>query len=64
MEKDIDLVLDAADEAGVELPVTREMKSHLRAAIEAGYAEDDFIALFLHLRNTSAFEEERASPRR
>ena len=26
MEKDIDLALDAADEAGVELPLTREMK--------------------------------------
>ena len=30
MEKDIDLVLDAADEAGVELPVTRELKTLLR----------------------------------
>ena len=53
MEKDIDLALDAADEAGVELPLTREMKSHLRAAIEAGYAGDDFIVLFQHLRSTS-----------
>jgi 3-hydroxyisobutyrate dehydrogenase-like beta-hydroxyacid dehydrogenase len=52
MEKDIDLALDAAGEAGVELPLTTEMKSHLRAAIEAGYADDDFIALFQHLRNT------------
>jgi 3-hydroxyisobutyrate dehydrogenase-like beta-hydroxyacid dehydrogenase len=53
MEKDIDLALDAADEAGVELPLTKEMKSHLRAAIEAGYADDDFIVLFQHLRSTS-----------
>jgi 3-hydroxyisobutyrate dehydrogenase-like beta-hydroxyacid dehydrogenase len=53
MEKDIDLVLDAAEEAGVELPVAREMKELLRAAIEAGYADDDFIALFLHLRSAS-----------
>ncbi len=53
MEKDIDLALDAADEAGVELPLTREMKSHLRAAIEAGYADDDFIVLFQHLRSAS-----------
>ena len=60
MEKDIDLVLDAADEAGVELPLTSEMKALLRAAIEAGYADDDFIALFLHLRSASGFEEERA----
>jgi 3-hydroxyisobutyrate dehydrogenase-like beta-hydroxyacid dehydrogenase len=50
MEKDIDLVLDAAQEAGVELPLAGEMKTHLRAAVEAGYADDDFIALFLHLR--------------
>jgi len=53
MEKDIDLALAAADEGGVELPLTTEMKGHLRAAIEAGYADDDFIALFQHLRTTS-----------
>jgi 3-hydroxyisobutyrate dehydrogenase-like beta-hydroxyacid dehydrogenase len=51
MEKDIDLVLDAADDAGVELPVARQMKGLLRAAAEAGYADDDFMALFLHLRS-------------
>jgi 3-hydroxyisobutyrate dehydrogenase-like beta-hydroxyacid dehydrogenase len=56
MEKDIDLVLDAADEAGVELPLAREMKAHLRAAIDAGYADDDFIALFLHLRSVSGLD--------
>ena len=53
MEKDIDLALDAADEAGIELPLTKEMKVHLRAAIDAGYADDDFIVLFRHLRNAS-----------
>lgn len=53
MEKDIDLVLETADEAGVELPVAREMKGLLRAAIEAGYGDDDFIALFLHLRSAA-----------
>ena len=53
MEKDLDLVLDAADEAGVELPVAREMKALLRAAIEAGYGNDDFMALFLSLRSAS-----------
>jgi 3-hydroxyisobutyrate dehydrogenase-like beta-hydroxyacid dehydrogenase len=53
MEKDIDLALDAADEAGVELPLTKEMKSQLHAAIEAGYADDDFIVLFQHLRSAS-----------
>jgi 3-hydroxyisobutyrate dehydrogenase-like beta-hydroxyacid dehydrogenase len=58
MEKDIDLVLDAADEAGVELPLAREMKEHLRAAIDAGYGDDDFIALFLHLRSASGLDQE------
>jgi 3-hydroxyisobutyrate dehydrogenase-like beta-hydroxyacid dehydrogenase len=51
MEKDIDLVLDAAGDTGVELPVARQMKGLLRAAAEAGYADDDFMALFLHLRS-------------
>ena len=56
MEKDIDLALDAAGDAGVDLPLTREMKSHLRAAIEAGYADDDFVVLFQHLRSASGLE--------
>jgi len=53
MEKDIDLVLEAADDAGVELPVARQLKGLLRAAVDAGYADDDFMALFLHLRSAS-----------
>jgi len=56
MEKDVDLALDAAEQEGVDLPLAREMKSLLRAAIEAGYAEDDFIALFAHLRGGSREE--------
>jgi 3-hydroxyisobutyrate dehydrogenase len=51
MEKDIDLILDAADDGGVVLPVARELKALLRAAIEAGYGEDDFMALYLNLRD-------------
>ena len=58
MEKDIDLVLDAAEEAGVELPVTREMKALLRAAIDAGYGDDDLMALFLHLRGASFYSDQ------
>lgn len=50
MEKDIDLALDAAEEAGVELPLAEEMKKHLRATTEDGYGDDDFLALFQHLR--------------
>jgi 3-hydroxyisobutyrate dehydrogenase-like beta-hydroxyacid dehydrogenase len=57
MEKDIDLALDVAEQAGLELPVAREMKTLLRATAEAGYADDDFIALFLHLRSASLDQE-------
>jgi 3-hydroxyisobutyrate dehydrogenase-like beta-hydroxyacid dehydrogenase len=58
MEKDIDLVLDAAEEVGVELPVAKQMKTLLRGTIEAGYADDDFIALFLHLRSASRYRHQ------
>jgi 3-hydroxyisobutyrate dehydrogenase-like beta-hydroxyacid dehydrogenase len=51
MAKDVDLMLDTADQAGVELPVARELKELLRAAIDAGYGDDDFMALYLNLRN-------------
>jgi 3-hydroxyisobutyrate dehydrogenase-like beta-hydroxyacid dehydrogenase len=56
MEKDIDLVLDAAARAGVELPLAEELKGHLHAAVGAGYADVDFIALFQHLRRTSGLD--------
>ncbi len=53
MEKDIDLVLGAAGESGVELPVARELKALIRETVEAGYADDDFMSLFVHLRGSS-----------
>ena len=53
MEKDMDLVLDAAEAAGVRLPLAREIKALVRSAVEAGYGDDDFMALFPHLRNAS-----------
>ena len=53
MEKDIDLILDAAEHNAVELPIARELKALLRATAEAGYADEDFIALFLHLQSVS-----------
>ena len=53
MEKDIGLILEAADDNAVDLPIARELKGLLRAACEAGYADDDFIALFLFLRSAS-----------
>ena len=53
MEKDVDLVLDAAEAAGVRLPLAAEIKALVRSAVEAGYGDDDFMALFPHLRNAS-----------
>jgi 3-hydroxyisobutyrate dehydrogenase len=60
MEKDIELALDAAAEAGVELPLAREMKTHLRATAEAGYADADFISVFRYLRSASGLDEPEA----
>ena len=51
MEKDVDLVLGVAEDVGVQLPLAGELKGLLRGAIEAGYADDDFMSLFVHLRN-------------
>jgi 3-hydroxyisobutyrate dehydrogenase-like beta-hydroxyacid dehydrogenase len=53
MEKDVDLVLAVAEEVCVELPLAGELKALLLSAIEAGYAEDDFMSLFAHLRSAS-----------
>ncbi len=61
MEKDIDLALDVAEQAGVELPLAEEMKEHLRATIEDGYGDDDFLALFQHLRRACGLEPADAS---
>ena len=56
MEKDLDLVLGAAEVAGVRLPLAEEIKGLVRSAIEAGYGDDDFMALFPHLKNASCQE--------
>jgi 3-hydroxyisobutyrate dehydrogenase-like beta-hydroxyacid dehydrogenase len=56
MEKDVDLALEAAEEAGLELPLATELKTLLRAASDAGYAGDDFMALYLFLRSASSQE--------
>jgi 3-hydroxyisobutyrate dehydrogenase-like beta-hydroxyacid dehydrogenase len=50
MRKDVDLVLDLADETGVDLPLTRELRPLLEAVSEGGHADEDFIALVLELR--------------
>ena len=64
MEKDIDLVLDAAARCRRGASAGEEMKTHLRAAIDAGYADDDFIALFLHLRSASGLATAATPPSR
>jgi 3-hydroxyisobutyrate dehydrogenase-like beta-hydroxyacid dehydrogenase len=53
MAKDLDLVLEAADGAAVRLPLAGELKELVRGTIEAGYGDDDFMALFPHLRDVS-----------
>lgn len=50
MEKDVDLILDAAAAAGARLPLAEELKELLREAIEAGHGDRDFMALYLHRR--------------
>ena len=59
MEKDIDLVLDAAGQSEVELPLAQHLKALLRATVAAGYADDDFMALYLHLRGAASEEVAR-----
>jgi 3-hydroxyisobutyrate dehydrogenase-like beta-hydroxyacid dehydrogenase len=54
MEKDVDLVLDLADELEVGLPLTRELRSLLEAASESGHADQDFMSLVLLLRERAA----------
>jgi 3-hydroxyisobutyrate dehydrogenase-like beta-hydroxyacid dehydrogenase len=63
MEKHIDLILDAAEAGGVDLPLGRELKSLLRAAVEAGYGEDDFMALYLNLRHPNRRETAQGASR-
>jgi 3-hydroxyisobutyrate dehydrogenase-like beta-hydroxyacid dehydrogenase len=59
MEKDLDLVLDAADAVDARLPLAAELKALVRSAIDAGYGDDDFMALFPHLRSASQQEVPR-----
>jgi 3-hydroxyisobutyrate dehydrogenase-like beta-hydroxyacid dehydrogenase len=62
MGKDLDLILDAGGDAGVELPVTTRLRAIVRAAIEAGYADDDFMALFPFLASASRSHAAAAPP--
>ena len=50
MGKDVDLVLDLARTADVELPLTHELHDLLEAACEHGHADQDFSSLVLELQ--------------
>jgi len=52
MLKDVELVLDLAGASGVALPFTRHLRLLLEATAEGGRADDDFMALHAHLRET------------
>lgn len=56
MEKDLDLILDFAAETEVELPLAGVLKQLLRAAVDGGLADHDFMALFLQLRKVSGLD--------
>jgi 3-hydroxyisobutyrate dehydrogenase-like beta-hydroxyacid dehydrogenase len=58
MEKDLDLVLDVADAAGLDLPVANELKALVRSASDAGHSDEDFMALFRHLRSASRYRDQ------
>jgi 3-hydroxyisobutyrate dehydrogenase-like beta-hydroxyacid dehydrogenase len=51
MEKDVDLVLEEAASAGLALPLAAEIKTLIRSAIDAGYGDADFMALYPNLRD-------------
>ena len=50
MLKDVDLVLDLAADKEVELPFAIELRTLLESAVERGYGDQDFIALFRRLQ--------------
>jgi len=52
MLKDVDLVLDLAEERRLVLPFTRHLRQLLEQTIEGGHADEDFLALYLSLRET------------
>jgi 3-hydroxyisobutyrate dehydrogenase-like beta-hydroxyacid dehydrogenase len=52
MRKDAGLILAAADQAGVELPVAAVLEELLEQTVAAGYGDDDFMALLLRLRGS------------
>ena len=56
MLKDVGLVLDLAAEKDVELPFADRLGELLDAAVERGYGDQDFIALFRRLQEARSAE--------
>ena len=54
MLKDVDLVLDLAEERRLVLPFTLELRQLLERTIDGGHADEDFMALYLRLREAAA----------
>ena len=54
MAKDVDLVLEEAAKHDLLLPLAEQIKARIRSAIDAGWGDEDFMALFPHLRDNSA----------
>ena len=54
MLKDVDLVLDLAGESSLVLPFTRHLRQLLEQAVESGHSDEDFLALYLQLRESLA----------
>jgi 3-hydroxyisobutyrate dehydrogenase-like beta-hydroxyacid dehydrogenase len=54
MLKDVDLVLALAEEGRLVLPFTRHLRRLLEQTAEAGHADEDFMALYLQLREAAA----------
>ena len=54
MLKDVDLVLDLAEERRLSLPFTRHLRQLLEHTVEGGHADEDFMALYLRLREAAA----------
>jgi 3-hydroxyisobutyrate dehydrogenase-like beta-hydroxyacid dehydrogenase len=52
MLKDVDLVLAVAAETGANLPFTERLRGLLDSTVESGHGDEDFMALYLQLRET------------
>jgi 3-hydroxyisobutyrate dehydrogenase-like beta-hydroxyacid dehydrogenase len=56
MLKDVELVLDLAEERRLLLPFTRHLRQLLERTAAGGHADEDFMALYLQLREAVAAE--------